>query len=191
MSVKKARRGRPSSEQNRLSKEAILSTAHELLKADGKFPSIRKLARRLEVDAMAIYHYFPNKAALQEAISVSLMKNIYETSPDKDWKVNLTELCKSYLELLNEYSDLLETMLAMDSEGPAQVFTLKFNESLTPLELDDQTLQNALYLTADYLHGFALAMRSAPAGSSLKVDQLAGPLSLLIKALNTEVKTTR
>ena len=69
------------------------------------------------------YHYFSSKSALLEAVTVSLMEEIYKPEGENTWQVELELLCKSYLKLLKDHSGLLETMPAMSSEGPAAVFT--------------------------------------------------------------------
>ena len=58
MSVKQTKRGRPL--QKQLSQEIIIDQAKQLMLEKGKPPSIRALAAALNVDAMAIYHYFKN-----------------------------------------------------------------------------------------------------------------------------------
>ncbi len=80
------------------------------------------LASSLNVDAMAIYHYFSNKNSLLEAITTSLIEDIYEPKVSDSWKLELNELCSSYLTLLNNYPGLLETLLTMSSTSPAAVF---------------------------------------------------------------------
>ena len=157
-----------------------------MMQEKGKIPSIRKLAAELNVDGMAIYHYFPNKAALLEAVTVSLMEVIYNPLENGDWKEELRKLCKSYLQLLGQYGDLLETMLSITSDGPAQVFIRRYNKALSSLDLNEQTRKNGLDLIADYLHGFALAMRCGPTNSQLTLEDINGPLSLYINGLEAE-----
>ena len=77
MSVKIKKRGRPGADKSQLSAELILNMARQLMRENGKVPSIRQLAIELDIDAMAIYHYYANKAALLEALTVSLIEEIY------------------------------------------------------------------------------------------------------------------
>ena len=108
MTVKDKKRGRPKGEATPLSAPAILEMAKLMMREEGKIPSIRKLATKLNIDAMAIYHYFDNKGALLEAITTSLIEDIYEpTIFDKkncdkggsdDWKHEFQiVLVKAYL----------------------------------------------------------------------------------------------
>jgi len=178
------KRGRPAAEGTQLSAAAIVEAAKSLMKDEGKVPSIRKLASALNVDAMAIYHYFKNKDAMLEALAVSLIGDIYEPSGKSKWQTELTRLAQSYVELLHYYPGLLETLLSMKTFGPAMVFAERFETILNPLRLKKQSQQDALDLFVDYLHGFALAM-SCNKGSEakLEVNALKGPLKMYIKML--------
>ena len=187
MAVNKKRNlGRPKLNQGNLSKEVIVSSARKLLVEGRRVPSIRMVARDLNIDAMALYHYFSNKADLLEAVTVSLMEEIYEPSRSKDWRKELTKLCKSYLQLLRDHGGLLEIMLSMSVEGPSQVFADRLNVALAPLNLDKKTLNDALALLGDYLHGYALAMHCCNDEKLLTIDMMKGPLSLYMRALEAK-----
>ncbi|MGR5063180.1 TetR/AcrR family transcriptional regulator [Photobacterium sp. DNB22_13_2] len=187
MTVKGKKRGRPTTLAVTLSKDRIIECANTLMANDGKIPSIRKLAASLEVDPMAIYYYFTNKQALLEAVTVSLIENIYCPDSTGDWQYELANLCESYLNLLAQYPGLLETLLGMTSHGPATVFTERFDLAIADLALSDELRNNALSMLVDYLHGYALAM-SCQSGDELKVDMMSGPLAFYMKALQQMVK---
>jgi AcrR family transcriptional regulator len=56
--------------RQQLSRERIIAAALELVEEDGlKGLTMRALGERLSVEAMAIYHYFPSKEALLEAVA--------------------------------------------------------------------------------------------------------------------------
>lgn len=180
---KKKRVGRPAGKKSNLSKEAIVSTAKRLLVEGGKVPSIRMVSNELNIDAMALYYYFSNKVELLEAVTVSLVEEIYEPAESKYWKNELTKLCISYLQLLKDHGGLMETMLSMSVEGPSEVFSERLNVALAPLNLDEKTLNDALALLGDYLHGFALAMHCSKEEELITIDMTKGPLSLYMRAL--------
>jgi len=186
MSSKGKKRGRPKGAKNQLSALSIMECAKYLLLTQGKVPSIRQIANALNVDAMAIYHYYSNKSALLEAVTVSLIEKIYEPSGKNDWQVELELLCKSYLKLLGDHAGLLETILTMSSEGPAAVFTKRFYIAVAPLNLDKGKLKDGLDFLADYLHGFAFTMNCNPQNEQLSIDLIDGPLSLYKRALILE-----
>ncbi|RTR29740.1 TetR/AcrR family transcriptional regulator [Shewanella atlantica] len=182
MSVKERKRGRPMASAGQLSREVIVDKAKELMCIEGKVPSIRKLANGLQVDAMAIYHYFENKNALLEAITLSLIEAIYQPEASQQWQAELKQLSLSYLGLLQQYPGLLETMLAMTTDGPAAVFIERFQVAVTPLNLTDATLKNSLDLWVDYLHGLALAVNCAHDAHEIE-PLLEGPLKFYMTAL--------
>lgn len=183
MSVKDKKRGRPKGAGSQLSGDIIMDMAKTLMKEEGKVPSIRKLASSLKVDAMAIYYYFENKNKLLEAITTSLIEEVYEPKANDDWEPELTTLCTSYLNLLNTYSGLLEILLSMNSESPAAVFTERFQLVIKPLNLGEVATKNALDLLVDYLHGYALALNCSNGSTPLSIDMLKGPLELYCLAL--------
>lgn len=183
MSVKEKKRGRPKGAGSQLSADIIMNMAKSLMKEEEKVPSIRKLASNLNVDAMAIYYYFENKNKLLEAVTTSLIEDIYEPRDNEDWKLELTKLCTSYLTLLNNYSGLLEILLSMNSASPAVVFIERFQVVIEPLNLNDVSAKNALDLLVDYLHGYALALNCSHGHAYLDVEKLKGPIDMYCIAL--------
>lgn len=188
MSVKDRKRGRPKASTGQLSREVIGDKAKELMSLEGKVPSIRKLATALQVDAMAIYHYFDNKSALLEAITRSLIEEIYQPKTCHQWQAELKQLSLSYLRLLRQYPGLLETMLGMTTDGPAVVFTERFQTAISPLNLTDATKKNSLDLLVDYLHGLALAVNCAPDAHEVE-PLLEGPLNFYMTSLEHMAST--
>lgn len=177
MAVKKRKRGRPEQSQSQLTAELIVSSAQGLMQENGKVPSIRQVSSVLGVDPMAIYYYFSSKSLLLEALTISLISNIYEPKQDGNWQSELEKLSKSYLALLKTHSGLLETLLSMKSIGPVQVFTQRLSTVLSPLKLSDSACIEARDLLADYIHGVALAIQCNP--ENLSTDCIDGPLNLI------------
>jgi len=72
-----------------LSKEKILTQAIELLDAEGmQGISMRRLGEALGAEAMAVYHYFPNKDALLDAVAARIIEETGPALPleSADWK---------------------------------------------------------------------------------------------------------
>ena len=182
MTVKEKKRGRPARTNDRLNAETIVLCARVLLLENGKVPSIRKVAGELNVDPMAIYHYFSSKAALLEAVTLSLVEEIYLPTGSDDWQAELRQLCESYLGLLKDHRGLLETLLTMSAKGPAQVFSERFYTALSPLQLNENQLKDAQDFLVDYLHGFALSM-NCDSTQTLDVGYIQGPLVFYMKSL--------
>jgi len=151
------KRGRPFNKERHLNEELIIYMAKALMREQGGIPSIRGLARALNVDAMAIYHYFDNKNSLLNAILTSLMDSLYFPQKQLYWQQSLLLLSESYLNLLKNYSGLLETLIAMPSDCPMTVFTEHFNKIVAPLNLPPEQQNSALLLLLNFLHGQALS----------------------------------
>ncbi len=63
-----------------LTREKILAKAVELLDAEGvEGLSMRRLGQALDVEAMALYHYFPNKEAILDGVASRVVR---ETNPE-------------------------------------------------------------------------------------------------------------
>lgn len=186
MSVKRSGRGRPKASGSKIDRESIITMSKALMKQEGKTPSIRGLASKLDVNPMAIYYYFENKTKLLEAITTSLVSDVYSPNTLNYWKLELRELCISYLKLLEEYPGLLETLLTMDSVSPAEIFFSRFKVIIESLSLDSGTTKDALDLLGDYLHGYALALNCNKGTNTLTVDMIAGPLELFCSALENK-----
>lgn len=183
MSIIEKKRGRPKGSDNQLDAKIIIDSAKLMMQQKGKIPSIRSLANALNVDGMAIYYYFSNKNALLEAITTSLIDEVYQPKLDENWKLALHKLCSSYLNLLNDHPGLLETLLNMESNNPAEIFIERFNRIIAPIGLDDNSTKDALDLLVDYLHGYALALNCSASKGSLDIDMISGPLQIFCLAL--------
>lgn len=158
-----------------------------MMKAEGKIPSVRKLAQTLNVDAMAIYHYYDSKNSLLESIAATLMNDVCHARESGSWQENIYDLSLSYLTLLREYSGLLETFLSMKSNGPATLFEERFMTIIQELNLSSDIEKNALFLLADYLHGYAFALSCNKNNSDLLSDEfLEGPLKLYCRSLEAD-----
>lgn len=98
----KARRGagRPPKSEERDTQQAILDAALDVFSAKGFFhASLRDIAEVVGIRDSAIYHYFPNKEALFEA----LLTKRAETATQEDWRAQLersTEDVRAFLETL-------------------------------------------------------------------------------------------
>jgi len=184
LSVRK-KRGRPRGDANKLTRDFIVIAAREWMLQEHKSLSIRALANHLNIDPMAIYYYFDNKAALLEAITVSIMQEIYMPKSNESWQIELKKLSQSYLRQLQDHPGLLETLLSMGGavQAPAEVFRERFNLAIAPLELDDNLKKAALDLLIDYLHGVAFAAHCAKDQSTADVYQMDEPFALYLRSL--------
>ncbi len=174
------KRGRPI--KATLNQQKIIEMAKVMMRNDSKIPSIRKLSSALDVDAMAIYYYFSNKDKLLEALTTSLITEIYEPKAAIDWQEELIILASSYLHVLRDYDGLLQTLLTMKSDSPAHVFYQRFQLIVKPLNLSIEQQKSMLDLVADYLHGFSLAL-SCDGSNTLKIEDIRPPLTFLFNSI--------
>jgi AcrR family transcriptional regulator len=69
-----------------LSPDRIVQAAFEVIEAEGLAEfSTRKLALKLGCEAMSIYHHFPSKAHLMDALVDSAVASMRPIPPDKDF----------------------------------------------------------------------------------------------------------
>lgn len=179
MEVKK-RRGRPVKDTEKLEKNKIIQTAQDMILADGKVPSIRYLASELNVDPMAIYYYFSNKQILLEAVSISLISELYKPRQDLSWKENLLQLCRSYILLLLKYPDLISIILSTSGKGTALIFLQRFESCVEELNLNPEKINTITALLADYIHGFSFASACNKTDMIVTVDMAEKPLTFII-----------
>lgn len=70
-----------------LSRDLVVEKAVELSSLSGvEGWSVRDIARELEVVPSVIYHYFPNKEAICDAVVDRVCEGIEVPDPDLDWK---------------------------------------------------------------------------------------------------------
>ncbi|MEO1668400.1 MAG: TetR/AcrR family transcriptional regulator [Chloroflexota bacterium] len=93
-----------------LSASVFVTTALQLAEQSGGMQtlSMRKLGNALGVDATAVYRYFPNKAALVEAMMQQLAHGFVPSSKelDGDWRVRLTALARRAYRIFSTYPSL-------------------------------------------------------------------------------------
>ena len=84
MTPRPSKDGRPP-----LTREIIVDKAIELIDADGLDSfSMRRLGEALGVEAMAMYHYFPNKDAILDGVVARIIEQTGAALPleSADWK---------------------------------------------------------------------------------------------------------
>lgn len=94
-----------SSTRSRLSRERILDAALSLVDAQGLDSlTMRELGRLLDVEAMSLYRYFPNKAALLEALGERIIAEIeLPSTHDADWEELVTAGLRSFWHTLRAH----------------------------------------------------------------------------------------
>jgi AcrR family transcriptional regulator len=155
--MKAQTRGRPLADQPKLSRDQILDAALALL-AEAGLPALtmRALARSLDVDPMAVYHYFADKDELLTAAAersfASLRPRIGAAG---DWKSRLRALARAYLRTLLRSRELL--LFVTKAGRVSAPFDEHFFSAIAPLGLSDRDQRTCRDALVDLLHGISLA----------------------------------
>jgi AcrR family transcriptional regulator len=148
--------------RKRLEPGRILVAAAKLLETGGTDFSMRELARALGVDPMAVYHYFPNKTALLQALADHHFSRLGDLQIPKRAKTPRTRLrfvAEAYVELAAA-APMLTVVMARDPgvrAGVAHHFARLFGNAVEGLALGAAHAAIAGAVLADYLNGFAMA----------------------------------
>ncbi|MGK5064726.1 TetR/AcrR family transcriptional regulator [Janthinobacterium sp. LB3P112] len=161
------RAGRPRRATPALDSAAILQAALALLEEQGEAFSMRALAQRLGVDAMAVYHYYAGKEELLLALMVWRFAALDPRQPPFTRRQaaprRVLALCALYLELVSAtpyFVRLMARGLVMQADV-AERFTALFELAVEGLDLDKKTRRRGRDALVDFLHGYALAGRPA------------------------------
>lgn len=106
--------GKRTAERAPLSREGIAAVALDLIDRDSlEGFSTRKLGTALGVEAMAIYHHFPSKAALLDAVAEQLLFLApAPVSPPEDWQQWMRELGWGYFGLAKSHPRAFQLLAA-------------------------------------------------------------------------------
>lgn len=114
---------RPALKPERITAEALAiidESGHESL-------SMRTLATRLGVEAMALYHYFPSKDALLTAITRLLEEEAANQwiNPPKDWRDRILFMGRIHIRTILAHPNAVSLMTARPNPGGAGYITLE------------------------------------------------------------------
>lgn len=152
----------PDRPRQRLEPDRILVAAAKLLETGGTDFSMRELARALGVDPMAVYHYFPNKTALLQALAdhhFSRLGDLQIPQRTKTPRARLRFVAEAYVELASA-APMLTVVMARDPavrEGVARHFARLFGNAIEGLAPRAAHAAIAGAVLVDYLNGFAMA----------------------------------
>jgi AcrR family transcriptional regulator len=165
------RAGRPRAGEETLTRERILSAALALVDEEGmEALSMRRLAKELGVDPMAIYHHLPNKRALLCAIIERVFSGMRVPEPEGvgGWRERVRAWARAFREVARAHPRLVPH-LASYPEAAAEA-TLESTEELyaafEAVGMAPRQIVGAVGVVVDYLIGFALAEASGAVGES-------------------------
>ena len=161
------RAGRPRRAAPALDSATILQAALPLLEEQGEAFSMRALAQRLGVDAMAVYHYYAGKEELLLALMAQRFAALDPRQPPFTQRQGpqrrLLALCALYLERVSATPYFVRLMARglVTQADVAERFTELFEMAVDGLGLDKKTRLRGRDALVDFLHGYALAGRPA------------------------------
>lgn len=105
-----------------LTREKVLTAAVELADEIGvEALTIRKLANRLGVGAMTIYHHVPSKEEIIDGMVEIVFAEIEKPPTDLDWETAMRRRCISARHVLNRHPWAPPLMESRTSPGPANL----------------------------------------------------------------------
>lgn len=141
-----------------LSRERVLETAVTLADHHGlEWLSMRKLAEELDVAAMTLYYYVPNKDRLIDGMVDIVFSEIEPPSLEVDWKTAMRRRAISTREALNRHRWAVGNMEGRMNHGPAN---LRLHDAvlgcLRAAGFSIEATVNAYSVQDAYIYGFAL-----------------------------------
>jgi AcrR family transcriptional regulator len=110
----------PNKRSHPLSRAEILDTALRIVDEEGVDAlSMRRLARELGVEAMTLYHHFPNKEAILDGVIMLALQAEAPTGPlPADWKEPVAASVTGFRRVLVNHPNVLPIMVAHPPTSP-------------------------------------------------------------------------
>lgn len=167
--------GEAGTKRRTLSRSSVVSAAIALADGAGiNSLSMRKLADRLEVEAMSLYHHVSNKQDLLDGMIDAVFSEIELPPPGVGWKEGMRVRAVSARTVLVRHPWATPFMDSRTAPGPA---TLKHHDAvLRCLRRAGFTIElaaHAFSLIDAYLYGFALQEKALPFDSPEELERLA------------------
>ena len=141
-----------------LTREAIVTAALALVDAGGlSVLTTRKLGERLGVEAMSVYHYFPSKQHLLDALVDHAISTVPLERPGTDAEGQLRRLCHDYRAMARRFPRLFPLIALHRHNTPTGVaFLERVLELVHALARDDEEAARQFRAVGYYLTGAAL-----------------------------------
>lgn len=145
------------SQHQRLTRSRIFATALQLIAQDGvtRF-SMRKLARQLGVEAMALYKHVANKTALLDGLVILLLEEIV-VPKEGHWTTRMRGMAHSYRRLALAYPYLFQFLVSRPLPAEARPILEEMWEALADAGLAEDRRMVAFRTVSSYVAGFALS----------------------------------
>jgi len=155
-----------------LTRGRVLSAAHALIERDGLAAfSIRGLGARLGCEPMSVYHYFPSKAHLLDALVDRALAGVTVPPPGADPEERLRQMCREYRAMARRQPKLYQLIALHRLNTPMGV---RFIESVLTLihalSPDPRFVAQSFRALGYYLTGAALDETAGYASGPSAVD---------------------
>jgi AcrR family transcriptional regulator len=174
--------GRPLKVSSKLSKSAIVKTAHALLNEVGSDAlSFRKLAEKMNVSAMAVKYHVGSKEKLLKSVVDNAFLGVSDDPDGVSPDIRLKFLLERYCKVGMKNALLIKCVLAQPSLMPDELSKLT-----SLLRVETQMLNSGdpkdvmLNLLIDYTHGFIFSVAAAPENTALSIDDFLRSINWLI-----------
>lgn len=149
-----------------LNRAKVLAAAIELADDIGiEALTIRKLADRLGVGAMTIYHHVPSKEEIIDGMVEIVFAEIEKPPADVDWKTAMRQRCVSARQVLRRHPWAAPLMESRTSPGPAN---LSHHDAVIGTlrngGLSIQMTAHAYAILDSFIYGFAFEETTLPSG---------------------------
>jgi TetR/AcrR family transcriptional regulator, tetracycline repressor protein len=177
--------GRPS----RLSKDQVIVASLKLLDLQGlEGFSMAKLATELGVGVMTIYHYFPSRTDLLDAVSASLFVRFEAPDPDPDWAISIGHWVKAVYAFFSDNPIALDLIRWEAHVTPAWLrVSLPMLRTLASGGFSSQALAFASRWLVSVVLGVVAAQRETIRSSNEKILPQIPSLSAADRALISDI----
>jgi AcrR family transcriptional regulator len=159
----------------RLTRESVLAAAVQLADAAGvEALTMRKLADKLGVEAMSIYHHVPNKEAILTGLVDNVFAEIELPTTAEGWRVSMRTRALSARDVLVRHPWAVGLM---DSRRDPGLATLRHHDAVIgALRAGGFSIAGAAHAFSaldSYLYGFVLQLVSLPFSTSDELTDVA------------------
>lgn len=162
-----------------LTRPAILAAALDLVDEAGIGAlSMRKLAVRLGVDPMSIYHHLPNKAAIVSGLVGTVFSTMAPVPADGPWPDRVRAWARAYRDLALAHPNLV-LQIVTDSAAASEAAVLISEPLYAAFDaagLPPAQVSTAAGVLVDFVNGYALA---AGAAAAVEGDPMGDRLAVL------------
>lgn len=167
-----------------LTKERVLRAAVDLADEAGVAAlTMRKLAQRLGVEAMSLYHHVTNKSDVLDGMVDVVFGEIELPNADVDWQTAMRQRAVAMREALNRHPWAIGLMESRKNPGPA---TLRHHDAvlgcLRRAGFSVEMAAHTYSVLDSYIYGFAMQEQQLPFNTPEELDAVADTIMQRVSA---------